>query len=557
MITITKFPQNKCSMSSFIDVFNNIYFELRITWLYSDDGDLIVRIYIGGAHGDGLQNAISAFLSANQFEYSIGPDSNEELMSSQLFTIVPKPQQDRLYQSTMEKTSLVILLATLLKEKGSSYNVFLTGTMNGIQIAASILNKKTISDAKIVFGHQYRLIPSDCIHWFNYTEKDHGFLLNLPYLVEGACSLVTGYGDKHQVTSTEQKNDVVIGSIFNDALSRKLCFTTNNWSSSTCIWGAPGYGKTTLCMNLVLNAYLKQQLNFVVIEPKNDYCNLKKIIRDLQIIRPVHKYNPLVPPRDCSPYEYVEVLLNMFRLASPTPIDSIFPDYLRRVYLQIIADNNYSIHHFVKRYNELMKNEGYDARAINFIISGRTRIDTFFRMFCGENYLTRNLPGFDVSMILSRPTVIEIGEIWTAQLSSIFTYFIVSHIRMYTRKKLSKNINNCLLIEEAHSVLSPTIDEGVRYELSNLLAEGRGHGLSVIICEQSPSRIDTSATNLCGNVLSFRVTSQSDQIYVSSQLGIESGSLNKLQKFCIWTRTNNMYQPELIRVESDKRILSY
>ena len=133
---------------------------------------------------------------------------------------------------------------------------------------------------------------------------------------------------------------------------------------------------------------------------------------------------------------------------------------------------------------------------------------------------------------------------------------MIAHVRMVMQGRENDKITNCLLIEEAHSVLSPMINEGLRFDLSNLLAEGRGRGLSLILCEQSPSRIDTQASNLCGNVFSFRLVSKADQEYVSNQLGIESTSLNNLRKQCIIARTNSMFQQESLHVDAYSQILS-
>jgi DNA helicase HerA-like ATPase len=178
-----------------------------------------------------------------------------------------------------------------------------------------------------------------------------------------------------------------------------------------------------------------------------------------------------------------------------------------------------------------------------------------FRTFCGRDFATKPFAGFDISRLLDRPTVIEIGRVPTQKMLTVFTYFVVSHVKLAIQGRESE-ITNLLVLEEAHSVLSPIINEGLRFELGSLLAECRGRGLSCIICEQSPSRIDRTVANLCGDVVSFRLVSPADREFVAQQLGVDAVQLNDLRKHNILIRTNSMYQPESVHVEVDDEILS-
>ena len=559
MIIVHRFPTESNSLSMLLGLFHNQRFQMDCTWSYTGATELNVQISLRGEQANSLESILSAFLSANGYQYVFAPDKDTRLSinNMQNFVLVPQRNGQSGCHAELSKASLFVLLTGLQKNDGT-FNVYLTGDSNGLQIAVGITCRRGCLPFEVdfAFGRRFRLVASDSIAWFRFVENEHHDLLTMPYTSPDGCSLVTGFGDVEQAIIKPVGNSVAIGPIFNDALNRKLCFTEENWRSSTCVWGAPGYGKTTLCLNLLLQAYRKQSINFLVIEPKKDYRRLKRLIPEMKVLPTLRGHNPLVPPRGCSPFEYCEAFLDLLNLATEMPQESPLPDYLRRIYYQAIADKDYSMGHFLQLYDALMQQMGFTGEAVNFCRAGRNRIATIFRLFCGSNFASRPFPGFDISQFLNCPTVVEIGKVSTQKMTTVFTYFVIAHMRMVMQGRESDKITNCLLIEEAHTVLSPIMNDGLRFDLANLLAEGRGRGLSLIIAEQSPSRIDPQAANLCGNVFSFRVVSKDDQEYVANQLGISPASLNDLRKRSVIARTNSMYNSESVLVEADSEILS-
>lgn len=559
MIVVQKFPSEPNSLSELLGVFRNQRFQLDSSWSYNDAAELNVHICIRGEQTNSLESILSAYLSAHNFQYVFAPDMNNlQGINLQNFVIVPQGKgQVGCDNAILSEVSLFVLL-TGLQKRGGTFSLHLLGDANGLQIAASIVCQRGCVPYEVdfAFGRRFRVIASDSLSWFNFNEKEHGDLLTMPYVSAKGCSLITGFGEIAQAAIRPADSSVAIGRIFNDALARTLCFTTENFKSGTCVWGAPGYGKSTLCMHLLLQAYRKLNIIPLIIEPKKDYRRLRRLMPELIILPTLRGYNPLVPPRDCNPFDYAEVLLQLLNLATEMPPESPLPDYVRLVYYQAIADNKYGMEYFFKLYDDFMVQMGFTGEAANFCRAGRNRIATLFRIFCGKDFLAKPWPGLDVRRLLNNPTVLEIGKASTPKMASVFTYFVIAHVRMAMQSRESDDITNCLLIEEAHTVLSPMLNEGLRFDISNLIAEGRGRGLSIILSEQSPSRIDTLASNLCGNVFSFRVVSQADQEYVSHQLGIDASPLNNLRKQCVIARTNSMFQPETLHVDADKQILS-
>lgn len=552
MITITQYPQQGCSMAALIKTFSRHRFNLVIRWRYAPSGALRIDIDVTGEREVSLQRLLTDFISAHEgFLYEVSPQVIDLTIGDDQQQFVLIPTTDRSIAEApeiMEETALKVLLAGLKNCKGGAFLVQMEGDAQGIGYAASVICPFDIIPQEIsfAFAPNFRLAVSWAIGWFQYDEPRHRTLLTLPYT--SASAMVTGFGEPRQAVVSANSEDTVIGPICNDLSGMTLCFTEENWRSSSAIFGAPGYGKTTLILSLLQQAWTKQHISFLVIDPKTDYRHLKHLIPEMNVLNGLQHVNPLLPPRSSDPYSYAEVLINLLSLSTSLPDDSPLPGYIRAVYYQAINDKNLSMKHFLELYDRHMVSQHLVAQAVNFIISGRNRIENLFRTFCGPNFLAVNSQYFDISRLLQTPTVIEIGQLPTVTATSLFMYYVAAHVKLHLQARKLPNIKNCLVFEEAHNVLSPIVNQTVRYELANLLAEGRGRGISCMVIDQSPARIDQSVTNICGNTFSFRLVSQADREYASQMLGVDAERLNALRKQTCITRTNSMYQAETVHV---------
>lgn len=563
MIIIHKYSYEPNSLKEILGLFQSQSFQLDCCWYYNNAAELNVRLNVRSEFKSSLESILCSYLASHNIQFTATQETDIHYATNDLQNYALTPQPNVMvvnHDDVLDKSSLSVLLSCLLKNNGV-YSIHLySDAVHETRIAVNIKSKpgNPPYDVQFAFGSRFKLAACDFYCWFNYNDNQHCDLLTLPYNTIGGCSLITGFGDvKQAVIATDPNNSIVsIGKIYNDPLYRSLTFTTENWTSSTLVVGAPGYGKTTLCVSLIYQAYVKQGIIPLVIEPKKDYRRLIKVMPELKILTTLRGYNPLIPPSNCDPYDYAEVVLDLLNLATEMPQDSPLPDYVRRVYYQAIKENDYSMSHFLQLYDALMHHMGFTGEATNFCKAGRNRVVTLFRIFCGDGYATKIFPGLDIETILNHPTVVEIGAAATTKMVSVLTYFVVSHVRMAMQNRESNHITNCLLIEEAHSVLSPILNKFLLFDICNILAEYREHGLSTIICDQSPSRIQKEASNLCGNVFSFRVISQEDQEYVGYTLGNEASALNSLRKQNVIARTNSMYQSEYVKVEVEDDILN-
>ena len=104
-------------------------------------------------------------------------------------------------------------------------------------------------------------------------------------------------------------------------------------------------------------------------------------------------------------------------------------------------------------------------------------------------------------------------------------------------------------------LLGPAMPTIIRTQIGTAIVEDRARGVSYIVSDQSAARLDMAQVALTGNVISFRMMSDSDRRSISDQLGVCPGNLNNMQKRQVFCRTNNMYSPAKIKVEVRDEIL--
>lgn len=554
MIKIVKFPSTSKSLCEVIEMLSMYSFQIVMNWQFNK-GELNVTIVCQ----EEIESFIASWLSVNCFLYHYEDVAYDDTVNmNKQYNWIPKASSD---VNSLDETNLLLLLIGLKKSSDGIFTIRLESNGNIVRVAVSYRGA-TVPSGELIsaLGQRYCVKPGYITCFFDYKMNRDRLLLTLPYVTKTSTALIQGFGNKMQAkmkTDLNKNTDIVIGTVLNDPLHQILCLTLENFRSSTYVFGAPGYGKTTLLQSVLYQTFKKQRIPFLVIEPKREYRSLRLLIPEMIVIKSLYGLNPLIPPRGVNVYDYVEVVLELLNLAEEMPVESPLPVYIREVYYRIVMEKNFNMENFIKMYIKVMDEKKFNGLASNFIISGKNRLENFFRIFAGPNFGQAHFPGFDVSRYLQQPTVIEIGKVATPKIVTVLTYFVTAHVKMYLEavRESDNNIKNILCLEEAHVLLSPHLNENLRFTLANLLAEGRAKGLTVVVCDQTPSRLDSRVCNLCGNAVTFRLTSQVDKEYVQSQLECEIDDINSLRPATAIIRTNTMYQSEVIHINVPEEIL--
>ena len=290
-----------------------------------------------------------------------------------------------------------------------------------------------------------------------------------------------------------------------------------------------------------------------MIEPKQEYRSLLRLIPEMKVIRSVAGVNPLIPPKGMRSVDYVNVILDLMDLISPLPVDSSLRDYFRDAYFYCISKKkSLEISAYLESYSEIMDGR-YRGEGVNFVNAGRHKLEAFFLAFCGPGYSkVKGMIPFEKNI----PMVIELGNVASNKIKSAYAYYIFQHIRASLRRESARKIDHVLVLEEAHMLLEPSSPMEIRRQGGDSLAEDRARGLTWIVTDQTPSRIDMNQVCLCGNVMSFRLLSESDRNEVAGQLGVSPEHLNNMQKRDSYVRMNSMYAAAKVKVVAPNELLS-
>ena len=303
------------------------------------------------------------------------------------------------------------------------------------------------------------------------------------------------------------------------------------------IVGTPGTGKTTFSINILLQFY-KRGIPFLVIEPtKTEYRAMIDAVPNLQIFTPgnndVSPYiiNPFIPPKDIRIEQYIPSLASAFKAAfpMPSPLDMIFLSAIRNCYTEY-GWKNYSkfgdadvqpfgLYEFILVFKKLVSETNYSSETRGNIQSGGT-----FRLM---NLIEQNSNIYDsintvpLEDILSKPTILELNAIDNAEQKSLIMALLLINICVYTKHNQVGNgeLKNVILIDEAHVLLggkSSNKSEGADSQgttikaLQDMIAEIRSFGTSIIIADQSPSKVSSEVIANTDIKIAFRLV-QSDE----------------------------------------------
>lgn len=291
----------------------------------------------------------------------------------------------------------------------------------------------------------------------------------------------------------------------------------NDFTKHGLIVGMPGSGKTYFSLGLLLQFWKKFRIPFLAIEPtKNEYRSLIDEIPELQVFTPGKNtispfiINPFLPPTGVTVESYIPSLMSAFRAAfsMPDPLPDIFLAAINDCYNEYGWKNNstaddpsvkrFGLYEFIKVFKRKIQRMDYkgDVKA-NMESAGVVRLVSLIEQNSNIYDTINTIPLED---LLSKPTVIELNAINNKEQKSLIMALLLIMICVYTKNNISSDgvLKNVLLIDEAHVLLAGnkskaegTADsQGSTIEaLEDMIAEIRSYGTSIIIADQSPTKV--------------------------------------------------------------------
>ena len=294
----------------------------------------------------------------------------------------------------------------------------------------------------------------------------------------------------------------------------------NDFTKHGLIVGMPGSGKTNFSLGLLLQFWNDFKIPFLAIEPtKSEYRSLIDGIQDLQIFTPgksnISPYiiNPFLPPKGVTIESYVPSLMTAFKAAfsMPNPLPDIFLASINECYNDYgwkpdstVEDKTvqiFGLYEFIRVFKRRIQNMDYkgDVKS-NMESAGVVRLVSLIEQ---NSSIYDNIHTIPLEELLQKPTVIELNAINNKEQKSLIMALLLILICVYTKNNVAGDgeLKNVMLIDEAHVLLAGNGSKGedsadsqgsTIEALEDMIAEIRSYGTSIIIADQSPTKVGRS-----------------------------------------------------------------
>ena len=343
--------------------------------------------------------------------------------------------------------------------------------------------------------------------------------------------------------------NIVFGRSVSDP-SLQIGARLKDFTQHALIVGMPGSGKSTFCINTLLQFH-KKGIPFLCIEPtKKEYRAMLDAIPDLQVFTPGNVngvpfvLNPFLPPEGVPVKSYQSSLFSAFKAAiqMEAPLDSAieraiassYRKYGWRDYSKLGDDSciPFGFSEFLAVYREEVQRMDYEPRFKGTLMSaGDIRMTSFLNM-CSDVF--DSVQAIPMRQLLSKPTVIELDAIGQEH-KSLLMALLLTRISSYicSSKDVTTDdlpLKHVVLMDEAHVLLeeNASLDAAFSAKPQNYAASLvnsfintiRSYGTSIIIADQRPSAVGSSVLANTDLKISFRLTSKKERSLIADCAGM-------------------------------------
>lgn len=355
------------------------------------------------------------------------------------------------------------------------------------------------------------------------------------------------------------ESNIQIGRLLtNDTTKIMIGCPEKAFTKHALVVGTPGSGKTTFSVNLLLQ-FARRGIPFLAIEPtKSEYRAMIEAIPQLRIFTPgnnaVSPYiiNPFIPPKGIRIEQYIPSLASAFKAAfsMPSPLDMIFLKAIRTCYIQygwkdysMLGDQDvqlFGLHEFILVFRKLMENTNYSKEVRGNIESaGLLRLTNLIEQNSNIYDTVNTVP---IEDLLTAPTVLELNSIDNAEQKSLIMALLLINVCIYTKHNQigDGKLKNAILIDEAHVLLGggssgnsdgSSDSQGTTIKaLQDMIAEIRSYGTSIIIADQSPTKVSREVVANTDIKVSFRLVQYVEKELIADSTNMDENDLSNLSK---------------------------
>ncbi len=341
--------------------------------------------------------------------------------------------------------------------------------------------------------------------------------------------------------------------------------------------GVTGSGKTMTMLN-VLTQLRQHDVPFIVFEPaKAEYRSLIYRLPDIRLFTPGRddvspiRLNPFEFDAHVKLAEHIASLVAAFTcsFALFRPLPTILEEALWELYASKGwseddgGDCGYDIPNIASLLGEVERaidNLRYDPEITSrFKGAFRSRLSplargSLARLFGSE----RSLPSLEE--LCAGFSIVELRTLSVEQANLVIMFLMIAVRQRLRDAKLSAKPRLVLILEEAHNLVPAVMEQGVNEEasarveasryISNMLAEMRALGLSIIVVDQSPAAVAAQVIRNTNLKIAHRTVAKQDRETLADSMLMEplqTELLGRLVPGQAYLYADTVYRPRLVQ----------
>ena len=333
-------------------------------------------------------------------------------------------------------------------------------------------------------------------------------------------------------------------------------------SGHAFIAGITGSGKSTTTGRLLTQLWNDHGVPFLVIDPaKADYQSVAPHLRGgLRVVSGEDLAMNVLAPWPGRPVRrHIAHVSNAFRGAFGMPVP--VPYVAAMLFEQVAGDSGAgqaTLHDAAARLDSLVAELGYHGEIEDNI---RASLGLRLRLLLQPSRADRVAGVGAPTWLVEQPTLVQLGDLGDEEERAFLASMLVLYIADAARARgESSSVRHVTVIEEAHRLMpeprGASSEEGdagavASRLMTQLLAEIRGYGESVLVVDQSPAAVAREVLRNTTMKLAHRVVDTDDQRSLGGAMGLaedEQAVLGSLTPGRCLVSTRSLLRPQALGV---------